>query len=401
MLYKMFLNSGCKMKKIAIALIATLTSISAHALEKEPREMPKNGIDKALLGQILFFDTALSFHGNQNCSSCHNPDAAFVDLRENSAQKMVSQGDDPTKFGKRNFPTMLYAKYSPDFHFDPKTQEYIGGQFWDGRAKNLAEQAGGPPLDPLEMGMPDKLSVAKRLINNPMYIQTFSKHYGHEVWQTVDKVYAAMEDAIATFQQEKRLLQPFDSKYDKYLQGKYHLTAIEEKGRKLFFDKNQTNCSSCHQLQSAENHTEETFSNYHYYNIGVPKNPRLIAHNQLDENYIDNGLLDNPAVNGDLLQKGKFKTPTLRNVAVTAPYMHNGVFNELRTVLLYLDSYNNPARTINPETKQAWDKPEYAPTIAHQKLAAKPLSDEDIAALEAFLKLLTDERYERLLKKNE
>lgn len=85
----------------------------------------------------------------------------------------------------------------------------------------------------------------------------------------------------------------------------------------------------------------------------MPKNPRLIAHNQLDENYIDNGLFDNPEVNGDVLQKGKFKTPTLRNVAVTAPYMHNGVFNELKTVLLYLDSYNNPTRTVTPETKQA------------------------------------------------
>ncbi|MCI7479276.1 MAG: c-type cytochrome [[Pasteurella] aerogenes] len=360
--------------------------------------MPEQGIDKALLGQILFFDTALSRNQTQNCSTCHNPDTAFVDLRENSAQKMVSAGDDPHLFGNRNSPTMLYAKYSPAFYFDEKTQQYIGGQFWDGRAKNLTEQAGGPPLNPLEMGMPSKLEVAKRLASLPMYVGLFMQHYGEDVWQSVDNVYAAMEDAIATFQQEKALLAPFDSKYDKFLRQEYQLTELEEKGRSLFFDKNQTNCSSCHQLQE-ENHAEETFSNYHYYNIGVPKNVALIAHNNLAPDFVDNGLLDNPRVNGDVAQKGKFKVPTLRNVAVTAPYMHNGLFKELKTVLLFLDHYNNPQRKINPETQQQWDAPEYEATLAHEDLKGKPLSDDQIEALEAFLKTLTDERYENLLQK--
>lgn len=67
------------------------------------------------------------------------PAAAFADLRENDIDKMVSQGDDPTKFGNRNTPTAIYAKYSPDFHFDEKIKDYVGGQFWDGRAKHLAE----------------------------------------------------------------------------------------------------------------------------------------------------------------------------------------------------------------------------------------------------------------------
>ena len=159
-------------------IFLSLCSNVANALEKEPRVMPEQGIDKALLGQILFFDTALSRNQTQNCSTCHNPDTAFVDLRENSAQKMVSAGDDPHLFGNRNSPTMLYAKYSPAFYFDEKTQQYIGGQFWDGRAKNLTEQAGGPPLNPLEMGMPSKLEVAKRLASLPMYVGLFMQHYG-------------------------------------------------------------------------------------------------------------------------------------------------------------------------------------------------------------------------------
>lgn len=371
----------------------------SYAIEKEPRTMPANGIDKALLGQILFFDNSLSFHGNQNCSSCHNPDAAFIDVRDSSANRMVSQGDDLSKFGKRNSPTMLYAKYSPGFHFDESIKEYVGGQFWDGRATNLQNQAGMPPLDPLEMGMPDKLSVAKRLWQIPMYANLLTQHYGKTVWDSVDSVYEAMEDAIATFQKEKKLLAPFSSKYDKSLKGEYQLTEIEAKGKALFFDKDKANCTSCHQLQQTTDHTEETFSNYRYYNIGTPSNKALIAHNSYTQDFVDLGLFENPNVKGDEKQKGKFKVPTLRNVAVTAPYMHNGVFKELRTVLLYLDHFNNDKRTVNPETQQGWDKPEYEPTLAKQELTAKPLSDDEIDALEAFLKILTDERYEPLLNK--
>ncbi|WP_238138394.1 MULTISPECIES: cytochrome-c peroxidase [Glaesserella] len=385
-----------KNKKLLLTLILPAFTF---AVEKEPRTMPAGGIDKALLGQILFFDNSLSFHGNQNCASCHNPDNAFIDVRETSAKGMVSQGDDPTKFGKRNSPTILYAKYAPEFHFDETTQQYIGGQFWDGRAMDLQNQAGMPPLDPLEMGMPDKLSVAKRLWQIPMYASLLTQHYRKDVWNSVDTVYTAMEDALATFQQEKKLLAPFSSKYDKSLKGEYQLTALEAEGKALFFDKDKANCASCHQLQQTQDHLEETFSNYHYYNIGTPSNKALIAHNGYSADFVDFGLFENPKVKGDEAQKGKFKVPTLRNVAVTAPYMHNGVFRELRTVLLYLDHFNNEKRAINPETQQAWESPEYAPTLAKQDLKAKALTDHEIDALEAFLRTLTDERYEPLLNK--
>ncbi|WP_432765836.1 cytochrome-c peroxidase [Mannheimia bovis] len=380
------------MKLLTIGLCGLLAH-SAIALEKQPRTMPAEGMSKKLIGQILFFDNMLSHNGSQNCSSCHNPDKAFIDTRITPADGVVSQGDDPTKFGKRNSPTMLYAKYSPDFHFDAANQEYVGGQFWDGRAKNLTEQAGMPPIDPNEMGMENKLAVATRLYSVPMYQRFLGQFYGEKVWESYESVYAAMEDAIAAFQQENKLLAPFASKYDLFLKGEAQLTALEEKGRALFLDKSQTNCSSCHQLQSDENHKEETFSNYRYYNLGVPSNPKLIAVNGFSPDFIDLGLFENPNVKGDEKQKGKFKTPTLRNVAVTAPYMHNGIFKELKTVLLFLDSYNNPERQINPETGKTWQKPEFAATIAHDKLKSKPLNDEEIEALEAFLHTLTDERY--------
>ncbi|QIW15196.1 methylamine utilization protein MauG [Pasteurellaceae bacterium RH1A] len=382
--------------KTAFTLCLMLTSTPLLALEKEARTMPAGGMDKALMGQILFFDDRLSFHGNQNCASCHSPDTAFVDLRETSAQQMVSQGDDPSKFGRRNSPTMLYAKFAPDFHFDEVAQEYVGGQFWDGRAKNLAQQSGMPPLDPLEMGMPNQLEVAKRLYSLPMYRQLFTQFYGQEVWQSYEGVYAAMEDALATFQTEKRLLAPFDSKYDKVLEGKASLTALEEKGRELFFDKSKTSCSNCHQSQGEK----EIFTDFRYHNLQVPRNLFVIEHNGLPADFEDLGLAENPHIKPEHQQaaKYKFKTPTLRNVAVTAPYMHNGIFRELRTVIEYIDHFNNPARALNPETGKPWEKLPFAENLPQEKLKARALTDEDIEALEAFLKTLTDERYEPLLK---
>ena len=103
----------------------------------------------------------------------------------------------------------------------------------------------------------------------------------------------------------------------------------------------------------------------------------------------------NPLSDGSPALDGKFRTPTLRNVAVTAPYMHNGVIPDLRGVLHFFDHYNQPR--LNPATDKDWDAPEVADTIDRARLQAPPLGDEDIAALEAFLRTLTDARYEALL----
>ena len=344
------------------------------------------------LGEVLFFDKSLSFNKTQSCSTCHNPGTAFVDQRKNSANQMVSEGDNPHLHGNRNANTALYAMFSPDFHFDEKIQDYVGGQFWDGRAKDLAEQAGGPPVNPVEMGMPDKKSIVERLKANSIYYKAITDIYGESIWADTDKIYAIMEKAIAEFEKHELFAQ-FSSKYDRALKNEAELIALEAEGKALFFDKTRTNCSNCHQSSDA-NSAKETFTNYRYYNIGVPSNQALIKLNKLAADYVDNGLLDNPMVKGDEKQKGKFKVPTLRNISVTAPYMHNGVFRDLKTVLLFKDSFNNPNRKINPETGKAWDKPEYAQTINPDVLKAKPLTDEEINALEAFLKTLTDEAYE-------
>ena len=354
---------------------------------------------KELLGQQLFFDVNLSKNRTQSCATCHNPSHGFIDDRDNGVKGAASLGDDGQSIGDRNAPTASYALFSPDFHLNKKGQ-YVGGQFHDGREKDLKGQAGGPPTNPGEMAMPDKATTVARILENKAYVTQFKAVYGETIFEDNDKAYAAMADSMANFE-KTALFAPFDSKYDRYLKGEYKLTQQEDLGMTLFFSQQFTNCNLCHQLNKSPISKTETFSNYEYHNIGTPVNTALRKANGKGEDFIDHGLLDNPAID-DVKQDGKFKVPTLRNIAVTAPYMHNGVFSELKTVILFYDKYNSKRakRKINPETKQPWGKPEVAENIALNELKTGPaLPNKRINAIVAFLKTLTDKRYEHLLEK--
>ncbi|MDN5096490.1 cytochrome-c peroxidase [Aliarcobacter butzleri] len=345
------------------------------------------------LGRILFFDVNLSKNRTQSCATCHNPDAGFVDDRDNGVKKMASLGDDGKSLGDRQAPTASYAKFSPTFHFDEKTKKYVGGQFWDGREATLEAQAGGPPLNPVEMGMSDKKAVIDRLKENSLYVDSFKKIFGADIFKNDDKAYEAMTIAIASFERTDEF-SPFDSKYDRYLKGEYDLTPLEDLGKSIFFSNNNNSCANCHVLKG-EDKEGETFTNYQYHNIGTPANNELRAKNGVKA--IDEGLLANSNVS-DVAQKGKHKVPTLRNVAVTAPYMHNGVFKDLKTVVEFYDKYNNKDRNIDPETNKPWDEPEVKDNISLQELKANKLTDRKVEALVAFMKLLTDKKYEHLLE---
>lgn len=350
-------------------------------------------------GEALFFDPNLSLNRTQSCATCHDPSVGFVDPRETSAGLAVSLGDDGVSIGDRNAPTAAYALISPRFH-QREDGEYVGGQFHDGRAATLADQAGGPPLNPIEMGMPDKAAVVARLAENPDYVASLAKFQGAAALDDPDAAYDVMTRAIAAYEKTDAFA-PFDSKYDRYLRGEADLTRQEELGRLLFFSQQFTNCAMCHQLHSSPLAEGETFSNYEYHNIGTPVNARARAVNGVDPGFVDRGLLDNPAVD-DPAQAGKIKVPTLRNIAVTGPYMHNGVFEDLRTVVLFYNKYNSiqPERQINPETGAPWAAPEVPGTLSMTELETGPaLDDQRIDALVAFLKTLTDARYEHLLDK--
>ncbi|MCZ2723477.1 methylamine utilization protein MauG [Marinomonas sp. 15G1-11] len=344
------------------------------------------------LGAALYFDVNLSKYRNQSCATCHNPQKGFIDDRDNGVFGAVSLGSDNHSLGDRNAPTASYAALTPVFHKNAEGN-FVGGQFHDGRESTLADQAGGPPLNPIEMGMKSKEEVASRLKENVFYIEQFKQIFGNNVTESSDALYAAMTQSIMAFE-ETELFMPFNSKYDRMLRGEVEFTPEEELGKTLFFSQQFTNCNACHQLNTSPFYSKETFTNYHYENIGVPENTYVRSKTEIIEEK-DAGLLLNPKVSGSE-HGGKFKVPTLRNIMVTGPYMHNGVFQELRTVLEFYDHYNNPSRTINPETGKEWEQAEWPATVNFEELEKGPaLTDNKIDALMAFLSTLTDKRFEK------
>jgi cytochrome c peroxidase len=377
-------------KHFTILVVVSLLFTACNKLETTPISKQ----EQITLGQTLFFDKNLSKNRTQSCATCHNPEHAFVDNRDNGVEKMASLGDNGTSLGDRQAPTLSYAMFSPKFHYDKESNQYVGGQFWDGREATLANQAGGPPLNPIEMNMQSKEAVVQRLQENQYYVDSFEKLYGNDIFKDVNLAYKAMGKAIESFEQTKEFA-PFDSKYDRFLKGEYDLTPLEDLGRSLFFSNQNNSCANCHLLKK-EDAWGETFTNYEYHNIGTPINHALRSKNGIKQT--DAGLLANPNVH-DKVHKGKYKVPTLRNVAVTAPYMHNGVFKDLRTVVAFYDKYNNKQRTHNPETNQPWDEPEIKENISLEDLKANAHNERKIDALVAFMKLLTDKRYEHLLEK--
>ena len=150
---------------------------------------------KVELGKMLYFDARLSGDGTIACATCHNPDAGFADPRETEAGRAVSLGDDGHSLGDRNAPTASYASFSPPFH-RRADGKWVGGQFHDGRAATLADQAKGPPLNPIEMGLADEAAVAARLWENPRYVATLAALKGAEATRDPQLAFEAMGELL-------------------------------------------------------------------------------------------------------------------------------------------------------------------------------------------------------------
>lgn len=372
------------------------------------------------LGERLFLDTNLSANRTQACATCHDPARAFIDGRRggDGGLPAASLGADGVSLGDRNSPTVAYARYAPAFAWGTRLrhntdgdlaeyQGYLGGLFHDGRAPSLAQQAGAPPLNPIEMGMPSERSVVERIVADSEYVAAFERWYGPRVLEDDATAYAAMTEAIAAFERTDEFA-PFDSRYDRSLlppsndrRYTYNPASPAAEGKALFFSTEFTNCAACHLLhaQGTASAREEPFSGFEYHNIGVPENEALRELNGAGTDLGLGGVLDEPE------EHGKFKTPTLRNVAVTAPYMHNGVFRELATVIRFYEhrkkrALGMPEETLDPESGAVFRGPEVDRNLSDDELASgtKDLSeDEHVLALECFLLSLTDARYEALL----
>ncbi len=377
-----------------IRFLLTTLILPAFAVAQDDPLYQQKLVD---LGTALFFDVTLSRDKTQSCASCHDPAQAFMDWRGSPVGRAASVGNDMKSLGDRNAPTLAYAALTPVFHRN-EDGDYVGGMFWDGREPDLEGQAGGPFLNPIEMQMASKAAVVERLQEHTLFPAAFKELWGDDIFEDVDVAYRRMTEAIAALERTE-FFSPFDSKYDRYLRGEYEPTVEEELGMTLFFSPQFTNCNQCHQLKPFAESEGELFTNYKYFNVATPVNVALRKANGLGPDHLDYGLLENPQVD-DPAQAGKFKTPTLRNVAMTAPYMHNGVFPDLETVVRFYNKFNvrGPARDINPDTGEPWGEPEIADNIDWEKLESAPALDERrIKALVAFMRMLTDRRYEHLM----
>lgn len=228
---------------------------------------------KAALGKLLFFDPRLSGDGTVSCASCHDPATGGVD------NKPFSDGVGGQK-GGMNAPTV----FNSVFNFR---------QFWNGRARDLKEQAAGPIHNPVEMNMSTERALAL-LKSDPLYRELFKKAYGPDRIRFDD----AME-AVAEF--EKALITP-DARFDRYLRGEIALNEEEEEGYRLF---KKLGCIACHNGVNIGGNS--------FQKLGV-LNPR--EHQP--------GVDDLFKITGDPMDKNRFKVPSLRNVELTWPYFHDG-----------------------------------------------------------------------------
>ncbi|HTL86247.1 MAG TPA: cytochrome c peroxidase [Acidimicrobiia bacterium] len=319
-------------------------------------------LTKEQLGEKLFNDTNLSEPAGQACADCHVAHTAFADPEDDR----TSAGAIKDRFGTRNAQPIRYAAYVPAPHRVDGAM--VGGLFWDGRAASLEDQASGPMLNPLEMNNPSKAVVVEKV--KKRYGDAFRKLYGKDALSDVDQGFAHVMEAIAAFERTAQFA-PFSSKYDRVLAGKDQLDESEARGLALF----NKSCTSCH----TNDGDKPLFTNFHYVNLGVPRfndNPFYLLPPELNPDgagFIDRGL---GKVSGDPREDGMFRVPTLRNVARTTPYGHNGYYRRLDEMIAF--------------HAQAVASPEIAQTVDRKPLAQFQPSTQDMQDLVAFLKTLTD-----------
>ena len=322
-----------------------------------------------------FFDTNLSNPIGQACATCHAPEKAFSDPMNNA----ISQGALTNAFGKRNAPSLSYNVFAPIRYYNAIDETYVGGLFLDGRSLNLQEQFIHTLLNPVEMNNPDAASVANKIRNAPYY-SNFASIYGPETSDEVILSYVA--DALSKYQKSKEV-NSFTSKFDYASKGLVAYTEEERKGLNLFKDK--AKCALCHILDGDENTGKVLFTDFTYDNIGVPRNTTNPFYSQPStvnpdgNNFVDIGI---GAVVNQPQHNGKFKVPTLRNIAITGPYFHNGSFATLRDVIHF---YN--VRDLN---SGEFDAPEYSQNLNITELGDLQLTETEEYQLEKFLETLTD-----------
>lgn len=270
--------------------------------------------------------------------------------------------------------------YSPTFKLDGgEGGGAIGGQFWDGRAADLPAQAKFPLLNPIEMNNPSVQAVVDTVKKGPE-ARGMKLLYGANIFSDPTAAFNAIVDAIAEFEKTTEV-SPFSSKYDAFLKGNAILSPAETRGLAVFNGKG--GCSGCHTSSPSPDGTPPLFTNFCYANLGLPKNPSNpyytipAKYNPAGGAFIDLGLQVTTNRDADA---GNFMTPTLRNVALTAPYFHNGLISTLADVV----------RFYNTRDLGGFDPPEVPATEDLTELGNLSLTTQEQSDLVAFLGTLTD-----------
>ena len=290
-------------------------------------------VEGVALGKKLFFDPILSGDNTQSCADCHAPENAFSDTRK------FSDGING-EFGNRNTMPLFNLAWNYDEKF-----------FWDGNTFSLEHQALVPVADPIEMNS-TWLDVELKLQQHNEYPDLFEAAFG-----TTKIDSNLVTKAIAQFE---RTLISANSKFDQYLLGQTNLTPEELNGFNIFMDEARGDCFHCHGSDKNPLWTDNAFHN-----------------NGLDDTFTDLGL---GAVTGDPADNGKFKSPSLRNLAFTAPYMHDGRFATLDDVINHYSEGLKNSSTIDPLMKKV-------------NQGGVQLTTEDKAHLKAFLLSLSDTEF--------
>lgn len=294
-------------------------------------------IQGVALGRKLFYESALSKDGSQMCATCHVQENAFTDLDQ------FSTGVDGFLGGRQSMAIFNMAWHENEF-------------FWDGRAHLLRDQALLPIQDSLELNE-TLANVIAKLQNLPYYKDQFVRAFGSEEI-TALKISLALEQFMLTIVSN-------NSKYDKYLAGEVALSTSELRGEELFFAEYNEFFPNVSGADCAHCHGGFNFENDDYMNNGL----------DIDADFEDLGRFN---ATGDPADNAKFKVPSLRNIELTPPYMHDGRFTTLEEVVEHYNSGIHNSSTVDP-------------TVLNTQNTGLMLSSQDKADLVAFLKTLTDQ----------
>jgi cytochrome c peroxidase len=439
---------------------AEIVRIEAQTLERL-QSPPRNQVQQIeTLGKLLMYDRELSVNRNEACAFCHMPEAGFSGpISELNLNTGAYPGSVRTRFSNRVPQTHSYAPLAPVLHYNSARGDLVGGNFWDMRATGrrlgnpAAEQAQGPPTNPVEMGLSDSACAVFRASRRP-YRDLFESVWGKQafaiVWpMDVENVCATpgppsatdplpvhlsetdrgranstfdqMAQSIAGFEASAEVT-AFSSKFDAVLAGTAKLTAKERAGYDLFRSKAQ--CNACH--RDGGPGEEPLFTDFTAANIGTPANPRLpfyqeavpdaqgYVSNPQGRSFVDVGvsgflesgfLLSRPSgVDGQWLKLAsgnvaRMQTPTLRNVdkrpypTFVKSYGHNGYFTSLKEIVHFYNTRDTLPRCKphDPsEGKTCWPAPESTENMNTSHMGHLGLTNEEEDQIVFFLQTLSD-----------